>query len=247
MKIIAHRGASGEYPENSLLAFEKAIEQGADGIELDAQYHVASGKFVLLHDSYLDKTTNGKGDLNRLTLDELKALDLGHNEKLVTLPQALAAINGRVFVNIELKTVRCSSQNLQDIIAELNHVLTVAIQENNFSLEQFVISSFDHHLLSVCKQHIKQLRTAALIAHRPIDYSDFAKTLEVSGINPDIDCIHQCLVDDAHQQSLSVWVYTVDRREDIEHCLTIGVDGIFTNFPRKSRDLLDKARFKLNF
>lgn len=242
MKIIAHRGASGEYPENSLLAFEKAIEQGADGIELDAQFHVASGKFVLLHDSYLDKTTNGKGDLNRLSLDELKALDLGHNEKLVTLPQALKTINGRVFVNIELKTIRCSSQNLQDIIAGLNQVLALAIEENNFSLDQFVISSFDHHLLSICKQQNNQLKTAALIAHRPIDYSEFAKTLEVSGINPDIDCIHKCLVDDAHQQSLSVWVYTVDRREDIEHCLAIGVDGIFTNFPERSRFLLSKMR-----
>jgi len=240
MKIIAHRGASGEFPENSLLAFEKAIEQGADGIELDAQYHVASGKFVLIHDSYLDQTTSGNGDLNSLSLTELKALDLGHNEKLVTLPEALAAINGRVLVNIELKTVRCSSQNLLDIIGELKQVLENAIQCNGFSLEQFIISSFDHHLLFICKQHLPTIKTAALIAHRPLDYTEFAKKLNVTGVNPDIDCVHQCLVEDAHQQSLLVWVYTVDREEDIKHCLAIGVDGIFTNYPAKSREKLKK-------
>ena len=80
MKVIAHRGASGEYPENTLLAFKEAIKQQADGIELDIQYH-HSNHFVLLHDNYLEKTTNGKGSVNDYSLTNLQKL----NQKLVSI------------------------------------------------------------------------------------------------------------------------------------------------------------------
>ena len=75
MLIIAHRGASGEFPENTLLAFEKAIEQDCDAIELDAQWH-QSGEFVLLHDSYVDKVSSEEGHFNDFTLDKLLKINL---------------------------------------------------------------------------------------------------------------------------------------------------------------------------
>ena len=84
MKIIAHRGASGEFPENSLLAFEQAIQQKADGIELDVHFHDQSQQFIVLHDIYLDKTTNGQGHYNLYSIAKLTQLSLGQNQKLLT-------------------------------------------------------------------------------------------------------------------------------------------------------------------
>lgn len=242
MKIIAHRGASGEFPENSLLAFEQAIKQGADGIELDAQYHVQSDSFILLHDSYLESTTNGKGDLNKFTLAQLKSFDLGHNEKLVTLPEALEKIAGRCIVNIELKTLKCSSKDVSTIISALEKLLNHAIKYDNFTSKDLIISSFDHHLIYQSKKVLPDIKTAALIAHRPLEYASFTHKLGIDSLNPDIDCVHSCLVEDAHQHGLEVWVYTVDREEDIARCIEMKVDAFFTNHPKKSRKTVQKLQ-----
>ncbi|MFQ3288353.1 MAG: glycerophosphoryl diester phosphodiesterase, partial [Alteromonadaceae bacterium] len=118
MKVIAHRGASGEYPENTLLAFSEAIKQLADGIELDIQYHY-SNNFVLLHDNDLQKTTNGKGSVNDYSLGDLQQLDAGLGEFIPTLHQALELINGDCFVNIEVKTAVIDKASLLKIITLL--------------------------------------------------------------------------------------------------------------------------------
>ena len=99
MKIIAHRGASGEFPEYTLLAFEQAILQLADGIELDAQYHQKSGQFVLLHDSYLIDDNGEEYHYRDIPLPSLLARTVDC-QPVTTLDDALTAINGRCLVNI---------------------------------------------------------------------------------------------------------------------------------------------------
>lgn len=239
MKIIAHRGASGDYPENTLLAFEQAIIQKCDGIEFDIQYH-HSKKLVILHDTYVDKTTNGKGHFNHYSLKDLLALDAGRGESIPTLEQALSFINGRCMVNIEVKSAVTDQENMQEIILVLQQNIYHAVKLHHFTLEQFVVSSFNHHIILAVKTSIPKIKTAALIASCPIKYTQFAQSLKVSNVNPAIDTVNPEFIIDAHQRGFKVWVYTVDNEADIKYCHRIGVDGIFTNYPKNSRNYLNR-------
>ena len=126
MKIIAHRGASGEFPENSLLAFEQAILQGCDGIEFDIQYHQPSGEFILLHDSYLDRVTESgaeeKVHFNQLSLAALTDISTNGKYRLCTLTDALHCINQQCPINIELKSATQGEQ-LADEMQKLETLL----------------------------------------------------------------------------------------------------------------------------
>jgi glycerophosphoryl diester phosphodiesterase len=238
MKIIAHRGASGEFPENSLLAFEQAIKQKADAIELDIHFHQASGEFIVIHDAYVDKTTNAQGHINQHSFNELQQLSLGKQQRIVTLAQALAIIDGKIDVNIEVK-VSASSSALSMICQTLHTQLSNAVESNNFTVQQLIISSFNHQILLLCKQQMPQFTTAALIGHSPLDLALFTSKLNCRYLNIDIDSISTELITDAHQRGLIVWVYTVDRLEDIKHCFAHKIDGIFTNYPLRSRKFLN--------
>ncbi len=235
MKIIAHRGASGEFPENSLLAFEQAIEQGCDGIELDVQYHQASGEFIILHDQYL-LFNNQRTHINQLSITELLS-NTPKKQGLCTLQQALATIAKQCTINIELKSAVQGQQLRQEII-QLKQLLDNAITNNIVATDQLTLSSFNHHALTCIKELLPKVKTAALIACCPLNYAQFCLPLKVSGLNLAIDCLNQELITDAKQRGLEVWVYTVDNLDDIKQCLAFGVDGIFTNYPERSRSHL---------
>ncbi|WP_281560908.1 glycerophosphodiester phosphodiesterase family protein [Thalassomonas sp. RHCl1] len=237
MEIFAHRGASAAFPENTLLAFEQAIIQGADGIELDVQYH-PDGEFIILHDNYLDVTTDGQGAYDELGLGELARLDLGSQQKIPTLAQALTQIDGRCAVNIELKDAGTEPERLTAISRLLKQQLDRAVAGQNYAWSQFIISSFNHHLLPAIKQACPKVKTAALIASCPLTYSEFTRPLNVCQLNVSIDCLNAALVKDSHKRGLTLGVYTVDRQQDIRRCYALGVDVIFSNAPGKSRDYL---------
>ncbi|MFT5529060.1 MAG: glycerophosphoryl diester phosphodiesterase [Alteromonadaceae bacterium] len=241
MKVIAHRGASGEYPENTLLAFSEAIKQLADGIELDIQYHY-SNNFVLLHDNDLQKTTNGKGSVNDYSLGDLQQLDAGLGEFIPTLHQALELINGDCFVNIEVKTAVIDKASLLKIITLLQRDVAHAINFHDFSWHQFIVSSFNHQLLAELKTLFPKLATATLVALCPLNYAQCAQQLKAISLNPSIEIVNQQLVDDAHQRGLNVWVYTVDIKEDIKKCLSYGVDGVFTNYPKQTKHYIEQLQ-----
>ena len=107
MKIIAHRGASAHAPENTLAAFQLALEQGADGIELDVMLS-KDGQLIVIHDDKVDRTTNGTGKVADMYLSELKVLDAGQGESLPTLPEVFDRFGGKFLINIELKNYSIS-------------------------------------------------------------------------------------------------------------------------------------------
>ncbi|UUO23402.1 glycerophosphodiester phosphodiesterase [Colwellia sp. M166] len=235
MLVIAHRGASGEFAENSLLAFQQAILQGCDGIEFDVQFHQASGEFILLHDSYL---YNGaaKVHFNQLPLAEL----ISARYNICTLNQALKCINTQCLINMELKSVAQGTQlanEMQMLIALLRN----AELNNEITYSQIIISSFNHHALTYAVEHLPKITTAALIACCPIDYAKFCIKLKVKLLNLTIDCLNTEIVNDAHRRGLKVWVYTVDNPEQIKQCLQYQVDGIFSNFPHRSRQVISSV------
>ena len=102
--VLGHRGYSAKYPENTLLAFKKAIEAGADGIELDV-WLTKDGEVVVIHDETVDRTSNGSGRVKEMTLEELKELDFGNGERIPTLEEVFEAVPEDSVVNVEIKDV----------------------------------------------------------------------------------------------------------------------------------------------
>ncbi len=239
MLVIAHRGASGEYPENTLLAFEKAIEQQADGIELDVQRH-PDGTLFLLHDRFFDKYSSGSGHFSTLTSAQIAELRIMPNQAIATLKQALACIKGRCLVNIELKCASSDDQEVRDLLEQVNVEIECAIDQYGFNSSQFVISSFNHYLLHAAALILPNIKTAALIACAPLSITALVDGLNPLSVNPSVECLNDNLVNQCRAANIEVWVYTVDQAYDIAKCQSLGVDAIFTNFPARTRQIIRK-------
>ena len=223
MLIFAHRGASAEAPENTLLAITTALQHGVDGIEIDV--HSVDGQLIVIHDRWLNRTTNGQGNIKHYSFSELRALDAGQGQKIPTLQEVLHCINGQCSVNIELK-------GLSDVVPVLQ-CIDDALSHHSFQLHQFLISSFNHHLLFEIKQLRPDILVGALTASTPLDYALFAQRLSAYSIHMDINTVSEAFVKDAKQRGLTVFVYTVDEDSDFESLERLGVDGVFTNYPSK--------------
>ncbi|MDP5136886.1 glycerophosphodiester phosphodiesterase family protein [Rheinheimera baltica] len=229
MQIIAHRGASGDYPENTLLAIDQAIAQGADAIEIDV--FAVENELIVIHDHHLARTTNGSGSIYQYSLAQLMQLDAGRGERIPTLWQILQRLqHNSLWLNIELKG--------DNTAAPLLALLDKAERELNFNSQRLVISSFNQHLLAAIKQQRPDLKTGALTASLPLDYAAFAQALQAYSVNCDVSFINQAFVNDAKARGLKVYVYTVDQSDDIQRMQQYGVDGIFSNYPARSRQRL---------
>lgn len=228
LEIIAHRGASGEFPENTLLAIEQAIKQAADAVEIDV--FTVDGQLIVIHDHHLERTTNGKGSIYQYSLAQLQQLDAGLGQSIPTLWQVLQLLQpSALWLNIELKGA--------DTVEPLVKILTRAEQELQFDCSRLLISSFNHHLLTELALTRPDLKLAALTASLPKHYAAFASALNTYAVNCDVSFINQAFVDDAKRRNLKVYVYTVDQADDIARMKQYGVDGIFTNYPAASRSL----------
>ena len=225
MQIIAHRGASGSYPENTLLAIEQALLAKADGIEIDV--FCVENQLVVIHDENVSRTTNGSGLLQDFTLKQLQQLDAGSGQQIPTLWQVLQLVNNQTLLNIELKGA--------DTAEPLVTLLKKAETQLGTDPDKLLISSFNHHLLKQIKEHRPDLKLGALTASLPLDYAAFASELGAWSVNCDKGFINQDLVQDAHQRGLKVLVYTVNDAVTAAKMRQLGVDGIFCNYPLEAR------------
>ncbi|WP_444995129.1 glycerophosphodiester phosphodiesterase [Aliikangiella sp. IMCC44359] len=224
MKVFAHRGASGHEPENTLLAIQAALDMRVDAIEIDI--HMIEGELVVIHDRRLEKTTNGYGRISDKAFAEIRLLDAGKGQKIPTLWEVLQLVSAQCELNIELKSERTVGPVIQ--------LLKRAISELDFLQSQFLLSSFNHHLLNEIRTQHTGWKIGALTASRPINYAYFAQMLGAYSVHIDVDFVDQAFIDDAHKRGLKVFVYTVDHEEDIADLHQMKVDGIFTNFPTRS-------------
>lgn len=225
MQIFAHRGASGSYPENTLLAIEQALLAKADGIEIDV--FCVENELVVIHDENVSRTTNGTGFLQDFTLRQLQQLDAGSGQQIPTLWQVLQLVNNQALLNIELKGA--------DTAKPLVALLKKAETELGTKPDKLLISSFNHHLLKQIQNHRPDLKLGALTASLPLDYAAFASELGAWSVHCDKGFINQQMVQDAHQRGLKVLVYTVNDTVTAKKMQQLGVDGIFCNFPQEAR------------
>jgi len=160
---IAHRGASLAAPPNTLAAFEKAIELGADGVELDVHLS-ADGVPVVIHDFTVDAITDGSGRVAELTLTQLKQLDAGSSfdpafggERVPTLEEVLKHIGNRVLLNIELKTTSLCDKGLEQAV--------ITLVEHHGLIERVLLSSFNPFALRRAKRIAPHIPAGLLHAH----------------------------------------------------------------------------------
>jgi glycerophosphoryl diester phosphodiesterase len=228
MKVFAHRGASGNFPENTLSAIQGALVSQADGIEIDIQS--CKDDFVVLHDIWLDRTTSGGGKVSDYTAAELAQFDAGQGEAIPSLQQVFDLVGTRLEINLELKTVPNIESFVDLILRNLN--------DQTIRIEQLLISSFNHPLLKRVKELLPAARIGALTASIPLEYAKFAQDLNAFSLHVDREFINTDFVNDAKQRGLKVYAYTVDKQKDIEHLKSLGVDGIFSNYPCQAKIFL---------
>lgn len=228
MLLFAHRGASALAPENTMAAIRLAIEHKADGIEFDVFQH--NDEFILIHDRWLHRTTDGNGHIHSITMQELRQLDAGEGQHIPTLGEAIQCIGNQCQINIEMK-------GIDDVELLLSYV-EAACNQFKIPPTNILFSSFDHHLL----KHLRALRTdariAALTASKPIDYAAFAAELNAEFINADVTFLDQSFVEDAKNRGLKIGVYTVDQPEELIKLRNWGVDAVFCNNPLNARTAL---------
>jgi len=216
MLKIGHRGARAYEPENTLRSFRKAIELGVDAVELDVR-RTKDGKVVVIHDAKVDKTTNGKGSVSELTLNEIKQLVTEKGEKVPTLEEALDFLDRKVKILMELKETGFEKEVLRQIRERG--------LENNV-----VIVSFLEDALSKVREMDEEVETG-LIYVRHKNPIKAALDLKASYLLPLYRFTHTANVKRAHENGLKVIVWTINKPEDVPQYIKKGVDGIASDRP----------------
>lgn len=222
MLNIGHRGAKGYEPENTLLSFQKAIDIGVDGIELDI--HLSSdGAIMVIHDETLDRTTNGKGFVNELSLQELKTFQIEIENTIPTLIEVFDLVNKHCFINIELKGKGTS----KPVINLIEHY----IEEKNWNYGHFIISSFNWSALQEVRKWNAKIPIGVL-THTDLDLAiAFAKFIKAETIHPYFHLLTKENTKKMQNEGFKVFAWTVNETEDIQKIKSFHVNGIISDFP----------------
>ena len=216
---IGHRGAAGHAPENTLAAVQKGIELGVDVVEIDIR-RTADGALVAIHDATVNRTTSGKGNVAALTLRQLTVLDTGNGQHIPTVEEVLQVARGRTGVMLELK------------VSGVAHLTVQAVQKADFQ-GPVIYASFLHQELTEVRAIAPGAALMVLLDRLPR-----APVPYVSGFHPAYvglrhDRASRQLVDAFHRADVLVWVYTANTLNDIQQAMSIGVDGVISDFPER--------------
>lgn len=220
---FGHRGARGYEPENTVRSVRRALELGADGVEVDVYF--ADGQLVVIHDDTLKRTTNSHGHVMEKSFAYLRSLDAGLGERIPTLAEIFDAVDRRAVINVELKGPHTAAP-VTALIAEY-------VNQRGWSYDDFLVSSFDHEQIREAKQLRPEIRIGALIDKTPHDLAKFAEEMGAWSLHASKRCVTPKLVSDAHRRGLKVFVYTVNEPKDIAAMRALGVDGVFSDFPER--------------
>jgi glycerophosphoryl diester phosphodiesterase len=218
---IAHRGASGHAPENTLMAVRMALDMGAAWIEVDV--HLVEGELVVIHDSQLDRTTNGTGSVSERPLSYIRSLDAGSGERIPLLSEVLDLAANRAGIHIELK-----GDHTAGPVAAM---LEARMARGGPSHDRVIVSSFDTDLLLELIRREPAIPVGVLLEKIPPDYAKSAEEMGAFSVHVDRKVINERFVEDAHARGLKVFTYTINRPEEVHRMRRLGVDGIFTDYP----------------
>jgi len=242
--IIAHRGYRQKYPENTLAAFQGAVAAGVPMIELDVMLS-RDRKPVVIHDSSLERTTNGSGAVSDYTMEALKQLDAGSwfdaefaDQRLPELSEVLDLANGRAYVNIEIKADAYEQHHPPDAVEKQ---VVAMVRKKNLQ-DSVLLSSFEIDIL-VQIASMEDPPAIALISRTPASKRivEICSHLKVFSWHPDHLIVTPHQVDMMHAAGLKVFPYNVDTFEDYEKMIDMKVDGVITDDPMAA-DQWSRAR-----
>ena len=247
--VQGHRGASGRAPENTLAAFRKAIEFGVDGMEMDLQV-TRDGVVVIIHDDTLDRTTNGRGRVTDLRLDEVKQADAGtkfasafHGERVPTLSEVITLVQAsgdeRVRLNLEIKFGEGREGQPEDVEERVLAVL----RETSF-VDRVTVQSFHHPSPAKMKRLEPRIRTGLLVGRRNVPSDPLARLRECRAdyYAPEHLLVTAELVGACHQAGIPIVTWTVNDPDEARRLVALGLgalpgDTIISDYPDRLLDL----------
>jgi len=194
--VIGHRGAAGHAPENTLMSFHKAVELGADMVEMDVHL-CATGEPVVIHDDTVDRTTDGSGRVLDLFLDDLRQLDAGGGERVPTLVEVIDEMLGRAALNVELKGLGC--------VDRVHEVVSDAVGDGLLSQDKLLVSSFHLGMLEWMRALSDDVRLGVLVGDAPGKVLEFAQRVGAYSVNPYHKRMGLEFVSSAHGRGLKVY------------------------------------------
>lgn len=238
--IIAHRGASGYAPENTMAAFELAERLGADFIELDIRMS-KDGELVIIHDKTVDRTTNKAGYVHDFTLRELQGMDAGSffsakyaDETIVTLEEVMYTFAGRIGILIEIKDPQLYpgiEGKLAKMVRRYEMIQDIAGIGAHDGIQ---IQSFDFESMRRMQTLLPDIPIAVLINADQLPLTDEALdefASYASSLNISHDLLDEELVRKIHERNRKVMAWTIRKDQDMERMRELGVDGIITDYP----------------
>lgn len=232
--IIAHRGASGNAPENTLVSFRKAMDAGADFLEMDV--HLSKdGELVVMHDESVNRTTSGKGKIRNLTLAEIKNLDAGswfskNFEGLVVpaLDEVFQLANGKIKLLIEIKGTPEKYLDIEKKLVEM-------IYKYN-AKSWCILQSFDIDFL----KNVHAIDAGVSLHYLIVGNLIFPSKIPeyIMAVNPNQNFVSKKKVEKLHLQNKKIFVWTVNDEKKMKKLISYGVDGIITNYPEKLKNVI---------
>lgn len=231
MRVFGHRGAAGHQPENTLASLRHAIALGADAVEIDVRLH--DDALIVLHDSTLERTTNGRGHHKGLSLAALRALDAGHGEMIPLLEEVIALVMPRLGLNIEVKEAGIAERVIAATLA--------ATRDTPAWREHVLLSSFDVATSATLARLRGPMRFGLLFEEDFASALQRALALDADSLHIALDHLDAAQVAQAHAHGLAVYVYTVNDADAIARCLAAAVDGVFSDYPDRVIAARDKG------
>ena len=231
-KIMGHRGAPADEPENTLRSFARALAVGVAAVELDVQL-TRDGRLAVIHDETLDRTTNGKGRVKDFTLAELKRLDAGRGEPVPSLEEVFELVQGKAYLVVELKQPEAAG------------ALRRFFQDHRAFVFATVIS-FWHPAVKALKEAEPRLNTGVLMVGCPADPVGLARAANADALVLQYAYVTPELVAAAHNQGLLVYVWNIDDTHTLEPYLTMNLDGIGSNRPAVLIEYLKEIEGKVS-
>jgi glycerophosphoryl diester phosphodiesterase len=251
--VMAHRGGKGLWPENTLYAFEQAVAIGVDVLEMDV-HSTVDGVLVIMHDGTVDRTTDGAGPVQSLTLEELKALDAGYNwspDNGGTFPyrgQGIAVPTvEEVFATFPTTPLNIEIKQAEPSIAASFCQL---IRDHGL-MDKVLVASFHQETIKEFRRECPEVATStgesevvALFALSRLlleaTVSPVAQAVQVPEYRSGLHVLTPRFVDAAHNRNLQVHAWTINDVDDMQRLIDLGVDGIITDYPDRLMDLLGR-------
>ena len=235
--IIAHGGAAADAPENTLAAFELALEQGADGIALDIHLS-ADDHPVVIRDFTLERTTDGAGPVNAHRVPELKRLDAGgwydgrfRGQRVQTLQEMLERFRDRARFWLELKGGSALYPGIEERVVSMLEIYDV--------VDRTLVQSFDRQAIHSVRALSREIRVGALVARAPLD-GDLLRPGAVHAICPGTHLCTAPLMTEIRDAGLECYVWTVNEPAQVDRLVGWGVRGIITDRPGALRARLGR-------